>query len=293
MVRLSLLANFLLTCALCMVWGKKQPAPTVPVTFELAKNDEPKHRPAALSTHAPAFHWRELDAPDFTTFVTNLRKIGCPEPTIRDIIDGELRDIYAAQAPHGAAAPASVMAEHRQAAQRVNSAGREAQRQQVLASLLAAGNGGPHSSYQTPGVAPQSTTSAPPQAATGGGQPADREASATQQVTQAADQIPAAFQVGDNGSATTSSQEISTEVTDPALDAETTMHLTLMRHDFAQAISPDPTAPLDPGSREYKLAWLRAKQESNDRFSSMYGGEALNALHRQSMLKAGQTAVGK
>src|SRR5437899_11283857 len=32
------------------------------------------------------FHWREIESADYRTYIANLRKIGCPEATIRDII---------------------------------------------------------------------------------------------------------------------------------------------------------------------------------------------------------------
>src|SRR5947209_4270781 len=32
------------------------------------------------------FSWQEVESPDYTTYIANLRGIGCPEQTIRDII---------------------------------------------------------------------------------------------------------------------------------------------------------------------------------------------------------------
>jgi LysM repeat protein len=40
------------------------------------------------------FSWREIESSDFPTYVANLRQIGCPDQTIRDIIIAEVNAIY-------------------------------------------------------------------------------------------------------------------------------------------------------------------------------------------------------
>jgi len=43
------------------------------------------------------FSWQQLESPDYQTYVANLRDIGCPEQTIRDIIIADRKcDVYAA-----------------------------------------------------------------------------------------------------------------------------------------------------------------------------------------------------
>ncbi len=53
--------------------------------------------PPASSTMEPApFRWRQLEsAEDFRVYVTNLRAIGCPEPTIADIVRGDTSRAFA------------------------------------------------------------------------------------------------------------------------------------------------------------------------------------------------------
>ncbi len=47
--------------------------------------------PAVASPTRPAtFHWNQLESEEYPAFIANLRAIGCPEQTIRDIISGEL-----------------------------------------------------------------------------------------------------------------------------------------------------------------------------------------------------------
>lgn len=42
-----------------------------------------------------AFHWRQVESPDYFQYVANLRAIGCPEATIRDIIIADVNQMYA------------------------------------------------------------------------------------------------------------------------------------------------------------------------------------------------------
>lgn len=54
--------------------------------------------PAAASPAAPfakPFHWRQLEAADYRTYIANLRSVGCPEQTVRDIISADLHTRYA------------------------------------------------------------------------------------------------------------------------------------------------------------------------------------------------------
>lgn len=280
MLQFSLTANLLLVGGFFLVWlrdAERPQATMVPLTVQPAKVPP---GPASSLVKAPVFHWRDLDSPDFAVFVANLRKIGCPEPTIRDIVDGELREIYAKQAkepkeasfallnPAGTGSASLLGAPGRQSRS-------EEQRLRVLASLLTP------ETAANPGTAPAPTAQTAPLA----------NSKAVVSVLTQAEQIPAAFQVGDDPATPPSTQELSTVVSDANLDAETASQLTRMRQDFAASLSQDSTSPA-PGSAEYLRQWMKAKRESDDRFSSMYGGDALNAAYRQSVAKQG-VAVGK
>jgi hypothetical protein len=41
------------------------------------------------------FVWSQIESDDYATFITNLRQIGCPEATIRDIIVADVSQLYA------------------------------------------------------------------------------------------------------------------------------------------------------------------------------------------------------
>jgi hypothetical protein len=41
------------------------------------------------------FDWRQLEAPDYPTYIANLRAINCPEQTVRDIITADVASLFA------------------------------------------------------------------------------------------------------------------------------------------------------------------------------------------------------
>lgn len=213
-----------------------------------------------------AFHWRELESPDYPVFIANLRAIGCPEHTIRHLVDGELRAIYAEKGAALASRPAA------------DAATIEQERLAVLEHLLQ-----PVSS--TPAGIPATASSTMVE---GSVQPAP-VAAAVPAAPALIDSIPAAFLVGDDGAALAQGH-LSTNVTDERLAPEDAAQLALLRQDFEQGVLPQGQSPPAPDSPEYRRRWRRAQQDSDDRFSSLYGGDALDALHRQRLLQASQAA---
>lgn len=116
---------------------------------------------------------------------------------------------------------------------------------------------------------------------------ANAAASSTPTLTES---IPAAFLVGDAEGGISDGQ-LSTVVTDSRLSPEDATQINKLRQDFGAAVLPDGQAAASPGSPEYFRRWRRAQQESDDRFSSLYGGDALDALYRQKLLKASQASA--
>jgi hypothetical protein len=41
------------------------------------------------------FNWAQLESPDYRVYISNLRAVGCPEPTIKDIIMTDVMKLYA------------------------------------------------------------------------------------------------------------------------------------------------------------------------------------------------------
>jgi hypothetical protein len=89
---LSLLANGGLAVALACLLTARSPRPAP--SNETAPA-EPNTSPATET--APEFNWRQLESPDYRTYIANLRAVGCPEETIRNIILPGINQVYAAK----------------------------------------------------------------------------------------------------------------------------------------------------------------------------------------------------
>lgn len=234
--------------------------------------------PVSHSRAGPgAFQWQQLDAPDFATYVANLRKIGCPEATIRDIVDGELREIYARQAVGGG-----------NLSDVSSPLDSEAERLGILSALLSGGaasgafataqNDTSSGSEGADGLTAGFSASEDKSATTG-------DASVPPLFAQVIDQVPAAFRIGNQGAGGAPIDELVLEVTDDRLTPDTAEQISRMRQDFADAVTAGGEAA-DPAAPGYFKQWMKAKRDSDDRFSSMYGGDAMDALYRKSLLEA-------
>jgi hypothetical protein len=54
---------------------------------------------AAPPTNAPPpFHWSQIESEDYRQYIANLRAVGCPEQTIRDLIAADVSQLFAARA---------------------------------------------------------------------------------------------------------------------------------------------------------------------------------------------------
>lgn len=101
--RISILVNAILAVAAVLILRK--PAATTNATSSASSTsptaaaEAPAESPVvsdpalAVVFTTNAFHWRLLEATNYAEFVTNLRDVGCPDRTIRDIIfaDAERR----------------------------------------------------------------------------------------------------------------------------------------------------------------------------------------------------------
>jgi predicted CopG family antitoxin len=62
-------------------------------TKRLVRNLPPP--PAAVATtNPPPFHWSALESPDYAVYAANLRVVGCPERTLRDILLPDIEKLY-------------------------------------------------------------------------------------------------------------------------------------------------------------------------------------------------------
>ncbi len=79
------------------------PSPVPTVAFN-GNSKNSRREPSALQssalppgTSAPAFDWKSVESDDYKVYIQQLRKIGCPEVTIRDIITTDVRKLYEAK----------------------------------------------------------------------------------------------------------------------------------------------------------------------------------------------------
>jgi len=80
------------------VWyvARKSPGPEG-VGSELGTNGPAKVRTQVV-VRRQFFTWSEVESPDYHTYIANLRDIGCPEQTIRDIILADVNALFARRA---------------------------------------------------------------------------------------------------------------------------------------------------------------------------------------------------
>ena len=99
---LSIVANVILAVSLTQ---KKAPTPPTPPASAPAPKTtppEPSVTPEPISTPAPesmsqtdkTFGWENVESPDYKEYIANLRSIGCPEETIKDIIVADVSKLY-------------------------------------------------------------------------------------------------------------------------------------------------------------------------------------------------------
>lgn len=96
LLRISILLNAVfLSTAIWMAirMERSSRAPVIVAHFETNR------QPAAVASATPVnpveakpgpFRWSQLESPDYPTYVANLRAIGCPEQTLRDIISADV-----------------------------------------------------------------------------------------------------------------------------------------------------------------------------------------------------------
>jgi hypothetical protein len=80
-----------------MLWQALQfPIMESPVVVRRAKgHDTPTNGAPKVVVRRQFFNWTEIESDDYPTFIANLRRIGCPELTIRDIIVADVNHLYA------------------------------------------------------------------------------------------------------------------------------------------------------------------------------------------------------
>ena len=103
----SVLLNLIFAGWLMLVLGTRPghptPSPTIDtnpasaasITPQAAVPDAALH-PAGASRVVP-LDWRQVESPDYKQYIANLRTIGCPEKTIKEIIVADVNDLFSSR----------------------------------------------------------------------------------------------------------------------------------------------------------------------------------------------------
>lgn len=109
--RLPLLASLSLNILLAwLLWNLAHQEPAAPAvsTSPQAASDSAQIRfKTNVVVRRQFFHWSELESTNYVDYIANLRAIGCPEPTIRDIILAEINAHFRARLDREALTSAS------------------------------------------------------------------------------------------------------------------------------------------------------------------------------------------
>ncbi len=106
LLALSVCANALLLCGVLALSKSRArpPSPTVVARAETTPAAPAPHRFTRITRQAPPpgvaevaapFHWAQVESADYKVFIANLRGIGCPEATVRDIVIADIDGLFA------------------------------------------------------------------------------------------------------------------------------------------------------------------------------------------------------
>jgi hypothetical protein len=106
LLTISLLGNVLLTAAAVVAvakgggWHRMSgiPRDVTNRSLRIAAPDravEPAASNATVLMVTEPFHWAKLESSDYRIYIKNLREVGCPEATIRDMIRAEVDELFA------------------------------------------------------------------------------------------------------------------------------------------------------------------------------------------------------
>lgn len=99
-LKISILLNLLLLTGL--IFARASHEESAPSSFAgVIPNREQPTQIAAVSAspvvepvRPGSFHWSQLESSDYETYVKNLRRIGCPEATLRAIVAADVDSVY-------------------------------------------------------------------------------------------------------------------------------------------------------------------------------------------------------
>ena len=86
-----------------IAWSQSQHRPHMAPEVEIVRIEAPSIQTRTqiiMETNVivSPFHWSQIETDDYTRYVANLRAIGCPPGTIRDILEADLNVVFDARA---------------------------------------------------------------------------------------------------------------------------------------------------------------------------------------------------
>ena len=201
--------------------------------------------PAATVPEPRPLHWSDLLSTDDATYARNLRTIGCPEETIRDILTAAIAHRYDAQRQ-------DIVVQHQQG--RIDTAAMQAAVAQLWEQQNEAVNQVPRPAVTS--AATQSTEVAPSASAPAAGPRVGNGAPAGTAPRDSAIRMPIALKEPD---ASLGLNEAQRAAVDQVGDH------------FAQAINAPKLAPTDPA---YHQLWKDAQSDADERLKVQIGWEA-------------------
>jgi len=93
-VLVSVALNVALAVALLLSLRQRRPTPSSS-PIGLASGGQESQVKTNIVIRRQFFSWQEVESDDYPTYVANLRDIGCPEQTIRDIIIADVNTLFA------------------------------------------------------------------------------------------------------------------------------------------------------------------------------------------------------
>jgi len=213
-----------------------------------AKSDSP-------APQAPAkFNWRQLESEDFSTYIANLRAVGCPEQTVRSIVTAEVAAQFEEERQAIASCPATTEAARRQQRQLLDRL--PCEQQAVVAGLLGSPSGG-----TSPAVGSSASN-----AGTSSGQPAFANAASGGNASTA--NAPSAILPANPASPSASTQQGTSSISQPG--------------SVAAAAGPSQSGRTRP-------SWMTAQWLADQLYRAKYGTEAF-LVHN---LEAGPQSAGQ
>ena len=244
----SLAANGVLLCLLGgVLYTTHAERKEIPVPPQAAAPFSPQPVLASAATPDPKpFRWSQLESTDYATYIANLRKIECPEKTIRDIIAADMGDLFTQKRQN--------LLAQSQGGQDLSKEWDQLQRQQqdILVKLL-----GPQ---PTP---PASAQTQSPSAST---------ALAPAALTQAPATAPATI-------SRTSQPRLDISVPAVLLPPDSSLQLTAQQKETWSALSKEFVQAIggpnqDPNSSAYLRNWRKAQLQADDLFRATFGQDA-------------------